>query len=164
MIRVLVSRVLQRSMIAFNPVTSFILAGRLHPLASRNLMLLNFRGRVSGRAFTTPVSYVRIGDDLFVPGGGTWWKNLASGPVRVRLRGAWFSVVPEVISEPAALSTTLGRMISAQPLVGLFTAIRVGSDGVPTPASLERARIKRGLVAVRLHLEIPTKSRQEAAA
>lgn len=148
----LVSRFLQRLMIALNPVNKFILAGRLHPLASGGLMLLNFRGRVSGRWFTTPVSYVRIGDDLLVPGGGGWWKNLASGPVRVRLQGAWRSVTPEVISEPAPLSELLGRMVGANRLVAVFLGIRIRSDGLPELASIERAR-QKGIVVVRLHLD-----------
>lgn len=162
--RTLISRVLQRSMIALNPVTSSILGGRLHRLASANLMLLNFRGRVSGRSLTTPVSYVRIGDDLYVPGGGAWWRNLAGGPVKVRLDGVWQSVGPAVISEPTAMSAALAQMIARRPLVGLFTAIRVGHNGLPTPSSFERARTRHGLVVVRLHLEGPIEVRQDAVA
>ena len=164
MTRVLISRVLQRSMIVLNPVMRLILGGRLHRLASANLMLLNFRGRVSGRSFTTPVSYVEIGDDLYVPGGGAWWRNLAGGPIKVRLDGEWLSVTPAVISESTAMSAALARMIARRPLVGLFTAIRVGNDGLPTPASLERARTRHGLVVVRLHLDGPVEIRQDAAA
>ena len=162
--RVLISRVLQRSMIALNPAMRLILGGRLHRLASANLMLLNFRGRVSGRSYTTPVSYVRIGDDLYVPGGGAWWRNLAGGPVKACLDGAWLSVTPAVISESTAMSAALARMIARRPLVGLFTAIRVGHDGLPTPASLERARRKHGLVVIRLHLDRAVEFRQDAAA
>ncbi|HKW72233.1 MAG TPA: nitroreductase/quinone reductase family protein [Candidatus Dormibacteraeota bacterium] len=164
MLRVLISRVLQRSMIALNPVMRRILGGRLHRLASANLMLLNFRGRMSGRSFTTPVSYVQIGDNLYVPGGGAWWKNLAGGPVKVRLDGVWLSATPAVISESAAMSAALARMIARRPLVGLFTAIRVGHDGLPTPASLERARTRHGLAVIRLHLDNSAEIRQHAAA
>ena len=74
------SRVLQRIVRYFNPVARFLLATRLHSLMSGRLMLVSFTGRKTGRSYTTPVSYVRVGDSLLVPGGGAWWKNLEVGP------------------------------------------------------------------------------------
>lgn len=99
----------------------------------------------------TPVSYVLDGSRLLVPGGGAWWKNLGSGQVRVRLRGTWRTVTAEVITEPEALSETLGRMMAANPSVSVFTGIRRGANGRPASASLERER-RRGFVVVRLDL------------
>jgi len=69
------SRGLQRLVRYFNPVTRFLLATPLHSLMSGRLMLLSFTGRRTGRSYTTPVSYVRLGDSLLVPGGGGWWRT-----------------------------------------------------------------------------------------
>ena len=49
---------------------------------SGRLMLITFNGRVTGRPYTTPVSYVQEEDSLLVPGGGTWWKNIETTPLK----------------------------------------------------------------------------------
>jgi endonuclease YncB( thermonuclease family) len=55
---------------------------------SRNLMLISYTGRKTGKPYRQPVSYVRDGDTLLTPGGGRWTRNLGEGrPVRIRLRG-----------------------------------------------------------------------------
>ena len=114
-------------------------------------MLLSYTGRATGLSRTTPVSYVQYGDDLLVPAGGAWWKNLASGAMKIRLRGKWQIVTAEVISEATPLAQALGRMMRANPLVSIFTGIRLGADELPIPESLERER-KRGFVVVRFRL------------
>ncbi len=149
--RMNMSRILQRVVRYFNPLMRLVLSSRAHRMMSARLMLLSFTGRKTGRSYTTPVSYVREGNDLFVPGGGAWWKNLTSGTARVRLQGVWEVVTAEVIQDPTALSETLGHMLAANPAIALFTGIRPGADGRPDAESLERER-RRGFVVVRLHL------------
>jgi hypothetical protein len=48
---------------------------------SNSVMLLTYRGRRSGRAFTTPISYVRDGEDLLAVAfrDHAWWRNLRGG-------------------------------------------------------------------------------------
>lgn len=148
---VTVSRILQRVSIFMSPVMRFFLAGRLQMLMSRNLLLLSFTGRATGRSYLTPVSYVRDGGALLIPGGGKWWKNLGAGPVSVRLQGEWRDVRAEVISDRQAMAETFARMIELSPVVSIFTGIKRGSDGLPDAVSLDRER-KRGFVVVRLQL------------
>src|SRR3977135_3707580 len=135
---VIVSRVLQSAMRYFNPFMRLVLGSRAHRLMSGQLMLLSFTGRRTGHSYTTPVSYVREGTDLLVPGGGTWWKNLTSGTATVRLQGKWHVVTPEVIRDPVALSAVLGRMLAINPALAVFTGIRPGSDGRPFAGALGR--------------------------
>jgi deazaflavin-dependent oxidoreductase (nitroreductase family) len=149
---VTVSRILQQVVRYLNPFMRLVLGSRAHRMMSSRLMLLSFTGRKTGRAYTTPVSYVREGTDLLVPGGGAWWKNLASGSARVRLQGKWQAVTPEVIREPKQLSATLGRMLAVNPAIAVFTGIRLGQDGLPNPKSLDREH-QRGFVVVRLHMD-----------
>src|SRR4030088_3229905 len=148
---VVVSHVLQSVMRYFNPFMRLVLGSRAHGMMSGQLMLLSFTGRRTGRSFTTPVSYVREGTNLLVPGGGAWWKNLTGGTARVRLQGTWHVVTPEVIQEPGALSIVLGRMLAVNPAIAVFTGIRSGPDGRPLAKSLER-ECRRGFVVVRLHM------------
>src|SRR6267143_2578534 len=146
-----VSRVLQSVVRYFNPFMRLVLGSGAHRMMSGRLMLLSFTGRRTGRSYTTPVSYVREGTNLLVPGGGAWWKNLTSATARVRLQGTWHVVTPEVIRERVALSAMLGHMLAINPAIGVFTGIRLGSDGRPFAESLER-ELQRGFVVVRLHL------------
>ena len=158
------SRVLQRMVRYFNPVSRFLLATPLHSLMSSRLMLLRFTGRKTGRSYTTPVSYVEVGDSLLVPGGGAWWKNLERGSQpRVCLRGVWSTVTPEIIAEPIALAELMQLMLSVNPAIGLFTGIKPGASGRPDAAALERER-RRGFVVVRLRLDAEAKPTQIVAA
>jgi deazaflavin-dependent oxidoreductase (nitroreductase family) len=147
------SQVLQRVVRYFNPVARFVLGTPLHALMSGRLMLLSFTGRTTGRSYTTPVSYVRDGNSLLVPGGGTWWKNLENGPhARVCLRGVWKGVTPVVISEPIPVAELMQRMLADNPAIAVFTAVKPGPDGRPDAAALER-ELRRGFVVVRLRLD-----------
>ena len=151
---VTLSRVLQRLSRIGSPVVRWVLSGRSHSLMSRQLLLVSFTGRKTGRSYTTPVSYVHLGNELLIPGGGRWWKNLASGPVSVRLQESRLPVTPEVITESQGMSEALGRMMANNPAVSVFTGIGRGQDGQPNPDDLERER-RRGFVVVRLHLHDP---------
>lgn len=144
------SRVLQRAVRYFNPLMRLVLTSKAHGVMSSRLLLLSFTGRRTGRSYTTPVSYVREGRDLLVPGGGLWWKNLTGGTARVRLQGSWQVVTPELIQEPVAMADVLGRMLAVNPAIAVFTGIRPGSDGRPVARSLDRER-RRGFTVVRLH-------------
>src|SRR5437588_2229357 len=108
------NRVLQRAARYFSPIARVILASRLHPLLSSRLMLLTFSGRKTGRSRTTPVSYVRGGSSLLVPGGGAWSNNLGAGrPAQVCIRGTWIAVEPELVAEPLAMEELLRLMLAA---------------------------------------------------
>src|SRR2546429_1927458 len=149
---VLVSRVLQSLMRYFNPFMRLVLGSRAHRMMSGRLVLLSFTGRRTGRSYTTPVSYVRVGDSLVVPGGGVWWRNLEGiSQTQVCLRGVWSAVTPEVITEPFAVAELMQRMLAVNPALALFTGIRPGPDGRPDAAALARERL-RGFVVVRLRL------------
>lgn len=146
------SRMLQWLSRRGSPVVRWVLSGKSHSLMSRQLLLVSFTGRKTGRSYTTPVSYVRDGNELLIPGGGKWWKNLAGGPVSVRLKGSWMPVSPEVITESQGMSEVLERVMVRNPAVPIFTGIGRGQDGQPNPEDLERER-RRGFVVVRLHVQ-----------
>ena len=99
-----------------------ILRSPVHGLLSRSVLLLTFRGRRSGRWFTTPVQYAaRDGELVVVPGNAPrkqWWRNLRGGAsVRVRLRGRDLDADAELVEGAAAdraLATYLERFPRAR--------------------------------------------------
>ena len=77
---------------AANPLMRRLLDSRFARGLGRALLLLEFKGRRSGRTYRTPVSYVREGDRLILVTSPryAWWKNVVGGaPVRVRLPEGW---------------------------------------------------------------------------
>jgi deazaflavin-dependent oxidoreductase (nitroreductase family) len=57
-----------------------LLRSPLRRLVGSGIILVTYRGRRSGRAYTTPVEYVRAGDRLLVlvahPEAKQWWRNV----------------------------------------------------------------------------------------
>jgi hypothetical protein len=121
----------------------------------RRLMLLFLTGRKTGRTYRQPVSYVRDGDALLTPGGGSWKLNLVEGqPVRVRLQGRDVLAAPEIISDPDEVEALLAVMTSANAAVARFVRIPRGPDGRLQRAQLEAA-VRYGFRVVRWHLDQP---------
>jgi F420H(2)-dependent quinone reductase len=75
------------------PVAAVAGSRRFGGLVNRNITMLGYTGRRSGRRFTTPVAYRRTGDEIIVnanlPETKTWWRNFLGdgGPVTLQLDG-----------------------------------------------------------------------------
>jgi hypothetical protein len=111
-----------------NPLTAAILRSRVHGLISRRVVLLEYRGRRSGRRLSVPASYRREDDELRIVSSPrrVWWRNLQGGaPVRVLLRGTWrdatataesgATVAIRVVLQPAAPPAAPRAEASAPP-------------------------------------------------
>ena len=70
-----------------NPLMRALLRSPLHGVASRNIALLHYRGRKSGRQFITPLSYTREGNmvRLLSSHDTRWWMNFRGEPVSVSI-------------------------------------------------------------------------------
>lgn len=102
-----------------NPMMRMLLRSPLHFVQSKSLMLITFKGRKSGRLFTTPVRYVRIGDKVrcFTSAENLWWRNLRGGAaVSLRIEGKeapyWASSIE---SNPAATRDALTHYLTVFP-------------------------------------------------
>jgi len=65
---------------AFNAVAAKLIDVPLvGNVVRRNLVVISYVGRRSGKTFTTPVNYRRVGDEVVIhvglPGAKTWWRN-----------------------------------------------------------------------------------------
>jgi hypothetical protein len=76
------------------PVAAIARSPRFGGLVNRNIAVLGYTGRRSGRSFSIPVAYCRSGDDIVInanlPQTKTWWRNFLGegGPLTLRLDGA----------------------------------------------------------------------------
>lgn len=80
----------------FNPIVHWILTSPFHWVMSKGVLLISFRGRKSGKLYTTPVQYLLAGQEVWIMAGApemkSWWKNLIGGEsVNICLRGEWQS-------------------------------------------------------------------------
>jgi hypothetical protein len=75
------------------PVAAVAASPRFGGLISRNVAVLTYKGRRSGRTFSIPVSYRRSGDEVSIavgmPDAKTWWRNFLGegGPLTLKLDG-----------------------------------------------------------------------------
>ncbi len=90
-----VTRLIMRAAPLFNaPVAAIAASPRFGTLLRRNVTLITYTGRRSGRTFSIPVSYHRHGDEIEVganlPDAKTWWRNFLGegGPVTLTLDDA----------------------------------------------------------------------------
>jgi hypothetical protein len=122
---------------------------------SRNLMLISYTGRKTGKPYRQPVSYARDGDTLLTPGGGRWTLNLADGgqprPVKIRLRGRDLPATGELVTDPAEVERLLGVITRENPRAAGFIPIPRRPDGRLEPDALDAA-LRHGFSIVRWHV------------
>jgi hypothetical protein len=136
-----------------NHLVTALLHSPLHWLVSRDLMLITFTGRKSGRSFTTPVTYSQDEKQVVFHSTQRWWKNLEGGAkVTLRLRGrtrtGWAVPTQDVPTIVAAIEAFLehrGRRRAA--MIDLTLA---DPSRPPTRTELEAAAQQRVLVQITL--------------
>lgn len=138
-----------------NPAIDFVLRSPLHGLMSGALMLITFRGRRSGRRFTTPVGYQQDGATLHALIHRPWWKNMRGGAsVMVRLRGQDRVGQAVAIEDPDQILPWLRRRITE--IGGIKNARRLGLtelDLTHEPSDDELRHAIRGAALLRIQLE-----------
>jgi hypothetical protein len=153
--RPLSRRVQARAFRIINVPMRFVLGLPVATPLGGSLMLAFIVGRKTGKVYRQPISYVRDGDVLLTPGGGTWKLNLRPDvPARIRLRGRDVTATPEVVSDPDEVEKLLTTMAAGNPRSAAFIGVARDQDGRFDRAGLERA-IKYGFRIVRWHPATP---------
>lgn len=108
----------------WNPVMKRLLASRFHWPWSRWFLVISWMGRKTGRAYHTPVSYVREDDALLITTGDGWWRNLV-GPadVDVWIRGHKQRALAHVVLDEEESIALHERMFADQPLFALLAGL-----------------------------------------
>ncbi|MEM0953698.1 MAG: nitroreductase/quinone reductase family protein [Pseudomonadota bacterium] len=138
-----------------NPAMRGILRSPLHRIASANIGILHFTGRKSGRALSTPLSYVRDGTHvLFLSSTNTaWWKNFRDGPapVQVDVAGERLLGIAQLLEgDSEALRNSVRRFLVALPRDAVVYGIKLDRNKQPIESSLAKAAPRLVLVDVAL--------------
>jgi deazaflavin-dependent oxidoreductase (nitroreductase family) len=135
-----------------NALPKLILRSPLHGLMSKQILLLTYTGRKSGKRYTVPITYAEVGDTLLLSTDRPWWKNLRGGtPVQVWFRGKKRSASTEVVTDEATISELYHTIISEHPTHGWFQGVKLEPDGRPNSEDLHRA-IERGEVVIKVRV------------
>lgn len=106
-------------------------------------MLITFNGRKSGRSYTTPVRYIRIGTTVrcFTSAENQWWRNLRGGAeVILRLEGVdrpYHAMA--IVDDPDTIRQALRDYLGLFPQDAVYHDIRLRKDKSPVAEDLERA-------------------------
>jgi hypothetical protein len=139
-----------------NPVMRGLLRSPLHGITSRNIGIVHFTGRKSGRKLNTPLSYTREGNvvRLLSNQSTRWWLNFRGEGVRVemeiaRKRYHGTAVLHEGDSE--ALREGVRRFIRALPRDAKVYGLKMDANGEVVETSL--ASIAEELILVEIRLD-----------
>jgi hypothetical protein len=150
---VVVSHPSEAMLRAVNPALKFLLRTPLAGPARKQLMVLSFTGRKSGKQYSIPVSAHRIDNQLYSLAGAGWTKNFRGGrAAEVMLDGKTTKMSGELIVDPAVVSDLSHRLAegygvkTAQRMMGL--AFR--EQRIPTVEEFKEAAEREGIVAVKL--------------
>ncbi|HEX5828090.1 MAG TPA: nitroreductase/quinone reductase family protein [Candidatus Limnocylindrales bacterium] len=140
---------------ASNPLIAAVLRrGSGGPMA-KQLTLLRFRGRRSGRWYETPIGYVRDGDTvvLVTSPGYSWWRNVRDGAdVDLRLDGAWRTGHARIVrpDDPAYDETVALQVARRGPGMLRTSGVQVDDTGHVPPEAREAAAAAAHIVRVEL--------------
>jgi deazaflavin-dependent oxidoreductase (nitroreductase family) len=139
-----------------NPVMRALLRSPIHAVVSRNIAILHYQGRRSGRSFDTPLSYVREGDTVLLLSSQNtgWWKNFRDGASAVEVeiggeRHAGTAVLHEGDTE--SLQDGVRRFLTALPRDAIVYGVKLDKSKRPVESSI--AATAPRLVVVEISLE-----------
>ena len=136
---------------AINPFVAALLRSPLHGLLSRQLMLLTYTGRTTGKRYTIPVGYTRDGETLIVFTSRGWRRNLRGGaPVEVLLQGRRYLGTAVPIEDPEGVMAEVEQTISRYGRKGAAWRTGVGLDATPPPSREEIAQAMQGRAVIRI--------------
>lgn len=106
-------------------------------------MLITFRGRISGRIYTTPVRYLRTGEVIrcFTSQTNQWWRNLRGGvDVTLRVEGEDLPYRAETVADDvAAVRAGLEEFLAHYPQDSPYYEVHLAKGRRPVPEDLDRA-------------------------
>lgn len=140
---------------AANPFVRWLLRSPLHGMLSRTLLLLTYTGRKSGKQYTIPVAYSRVGDSINIFTRHTWWKQVRGGtPVVVEIQRQRFAGVAEAISDdPAVIGAALLAHLREHPAMARSYHIPRDTNRQPDPEAVQQVAHFEVLVRIQL---VPT--------
>ncbi|HTP10311.1 MAG TPA: nitroreductase family deazaflavin-dependent oxidoreductase [Anaerolineae bacterium] len=135
-----------------NRTMKFMLRSPLHGMVDKQILLITFTGRKSGKTYTTPVSYSQSGDQVVIFTHANWWKNLRNdAPVTVHIRGRDLQGLAQPIAEDKeAVAIGLAEHLRKVRSDAKYYAVTFDDQGNPRSEEVEKAAQAAVMVRIRL--------------
>ena len=134
----------------YNPIMRGLLNSPLHLILSKNMMLMTYTGRKSGKSYTTPMNYLALNGALYTTSyrDRVWWRNLRDGAdVKLRLRGKDVTARSGIIEDQSAVADALQQYFKTAPHLAKYMDVALDEAGDPDGEDI--ARLAQGMVVVR---------------
>lgn len=135
----------------FTNLLKFLLRTPLHVIFSKSIMLLQFRGRKTGKVYSTPVSYLREGDVVTAFTDSPWQRNLLGGaPVTVYLKGKAVKGVAKVIDNKDAVTKGLSHFLTRVRFDARVYGVGFDASGQPIREQVEKGAQHHVMLKIQL--------------
>ena len=140
---------------SLNPLVRGLLQSPIHGIASANLCIFSYRGRRSGRSFTTPLSFMREGSlvRLLSSHNTRWWNNFLDGPVDVEIeiaRETYRAKARTIVEDGEDFRNGVRAFLTAVPRDARVYGIKLDAHRKPREEDIARAAGHVVLVEVEL--------------
>lgn len=138
-----------------NPMMKAILKSPFHSLISSRIMIITFTGTLSGKEYSTPVSYYQEGRYVICFTHGKWWRNIGAGStVKIRIRGQDVQgqgiAIPDDVNKK---TTSLFKLLKAVPSDAGFYGVRLNEDKEPIMDDIEKAVMDAVMIQIEIREE-----------
>ncbi len=137
----------------YNSIMKWLLRSPLHGLISKNIMLISYSGRKSGKVYTIPVNYVPKGEFLSVVSyrHRTWWRNLRGGvPATLLIQGVEQRGTATVSEDDEGVAEKLTAFLLQVPHYAKYFKVTLDADGHPNQAQILQAAASRVIIEIQL--------------
>ena len=140
---------------ALNPIVTGLLRSPFHGLASANLCVFSYRGRRSGKSYSTPLSFMREGSTvrLLSSHNTRWWNNFLDGPVEVEIeiaRETFRGKAKTTVEDGDTFRDGVRAFLTAVPRDARVYGIKLDSNRRPREEDIARAAGHVVLVEIEL--------------
>ncbi len=135
-----------------NKTMKFMLRSPLHGIVDKQILLITFTGRKSGKPYTTPVSYSQADDEVTIFTHADWWKNLlGNASVTLRLQGRDLEGLAEpVVEDKQAIAAGLMEHLRKVSSDAKYYGVTFDDHGNPNVAEVDKAAQSVVMIRVRL--------------
>ena len=126
-----------------NPFVAFLARSPLHFIISHQLLVIQFKGRRSGKPYRVPVSYHehRSSYTCVTLRSNIWWRNLKDiSHTQIWLKGKLTNVKIDLeFNNDQIVESTLRDLVTGNKVDAYFAKIKLNKDGSPDTDDLLQA-------------------------
>ena len=126
-----------------NPFVALLARSPLHFIISHQVLVIQFKGRRSGKSYLVPVSYHEHGSSYtcVTLRSNIWWRNLKDiSHTQIWFKGKLMNVKIDLeFNNDQIVESTLSNLVTGNKVDAYFAKIKLNKDGSPDTDDLLQA-------------------------